>query len=277
MFTRVSTVLVIGFAAASVAAQEPAPPATPVTPPPPNSTSPAAKKEFADLSKIVEKMVVAKLPKSFTDNSNWGMTIPVTEKLPLPRLRTYLKSGDQMVVPHGLWRKAHVWIADPDRDVKLEIIDIKKHDDKAMRVTVDTTVNLQGEGELQHWQKGLGTIGLTATATSVVLVSMDVDVAVSLDTSKFPPELQVEPKVASSRVEIKDFQMFHPGQRILGNTGEQLNGDIKNLLQQLAKGMEPEIQKQANQAIASSLKDGKATISAATLFKGLGGTPPKAN
>ncbi len=260
-------------------AQTVAPPPTPVAPipvaPPPTPVVPvpvplqAPPNQFAELSRVVQEMVVEKLPKEIDDKSNWGMTIPVPPRLPFPNLRTYVKIGDQIVVPHGLWRKAKIWLEDPARDLTLVIKDMQKHDDKTMRVFVDTTLRLQSIGDVQHWQKGLATLGFSAQATTTVLVMLEVDVALSLDVTKFPPDIQVEPKIASSKVEIREFEMFKPGQVLFGNSGEQLNQDIKGLMQQLVRQYEPKLKDKANEAIAQSLKDGKGKISAASLMKAL--------
>src|SRR4051812_31645525 len=71
-------------------------------------------KDYTEFSKLLHKMVVAQVPKYVEDNSGWGGTIPIPDKLRLPRLpRTRIKVGDREELPHGLWRKLRVTIDDP--------------------------------------------------------------------------------------------------------------------------------------------------------------------
>ena len=54
---------------------------------------PAAKADFDGLSKLLHQMAVKRLPKEIADDRNWGMTIPVPDKLPLP-LKVHRRQGE---------------------------------------------------------------------------------------------------------------------------------------------------------------------------------------
>ncbi len=61
----------------------------------------------ADLGRLIHQAIVAKLPPVIEDSSGWGHTIPLPNRVLLPRLRrTLVPVGERMEVPDGPWRKA---------------------------------------------------------------------------------------------------------------------------------------------------------------------------
>src|SRR4051794_3401866 len=70
----------------------------------------------AELSRLIHKAVVAKLPKVFEDDSGWGRTIPLPDHLRRPRLRrTIIDVDGHPEVPDGTWTKIRLSVEDPDR------------------------------------------------------------------------------------------------------------------------------------------------------------------
>jgi hypothetical protein len=233
--------------------------------------------DYTELSKLIHKMLVKEIPKEFVDTSEWGKTIPIPTKLRLPNLRTRVKVGDHEELPHGLWKKARLWLDDPAKDVTIQVRELKKLDGaKGYRLGLDATVAVNVIRDMQHWQKGLATLGGSAQARATVTIALDIDVALSLISSKFPPELKIEPKVAQSKLLLKEFDLqrvsplFGVGTSLEGEKAREIGNELKGLLQSLMTAYEREVRDQANRAIAQALKEGKGNISASVLFKALG-------
>src|SRR5688500_6098050 len=86
-------------------------------PEPPEREAPAA-----ELERLLHKAIVARLPKVYEDDSAWGQTVPLPERVRLPRLRrTVVRVGDRLEVPHGPWRKLRLWVEEPDRDLRVRV------------------------------------------------------------------------------------------------------------------------------------------------------------
>src|SRR5438105_14771722 len=94
-----------------------------------------AKDDYADLSRLIHRMVLKKVPREYEERFNWGSTVPVPDKLPLPNLRTYLKVGDRLEVPHGAWKRIRVKLNDP-KDFKVKVKEFKKLDTGGYRVVL---------------------------------------------------------------------------------------------------------------------------------------------
>jgi uncharacterized protein (TIGR03067 family) len=232
--------------------------------------------EYAELSKFIQKIVVKDLPKEFTDASEWGKTIPIPAKLRLPNLRTRVKVGDHEELPHGLWKKSRAWLDDPAEDVTIHVRDLRKLESgKGHRLGLDITVALNAIQDIQHWQKGLATVGASAQARAVVLVALDIDVAVAVNGKKFPPELRVEPSVVDSKLLLKEFDLqrvtplFGLGTNLEGDKAREIGNELKGAVQALMTARDGELRDRANRAIVQALQEGKGNISAASLFKAL--------
>jgi hypothetical protein len=231
------------------------------------------KQDFDAFSRLIHKTVVKELPKEFKDDSGWGKTIPLPPKLSLPNLRTYIKVGDKVEVPHGSWQRFKGKIEDPDKNLKITVKDFKKTDDgKAYRIAADVDVTVLCHGEWQLWQKGLLLIGAESDADANFTAAVVCDVGVTLNINKFPPELTIAPKVTELGLNLVDFKFRHEP-IVKGEQGDNIRRDLKELLRTLVKSSEPLVKDYANQAIAESLKDGKGTISAGAILKSL--PPPK--
>ncbi len=233
---------------------------------------PPVKVDYGEISKLIHGMAVKEAPTQVIDTSEWGKTIPVPERLRLPGLkRTFVKVGDHVEVPHGLWKKARIWLDDPARDIGVTVTEIKPLEGSTYRVSLVGTADLKGEREYQQWVNGLALIGVTARATAKVQVDIDADVKLSLNILKLPPEVTVEPKIVRNQFEIKEFELFKPG-GIIGDVqqAQNLNGELRNILQGMIRAQEPKVLEEANKAIAEALRQGKGTFSASALYEKIG-------
>jgi hypothetical protein len=231
------------------------------------------KRDYADFSRLIQKIVVKELPKEFEDRSGWGQIIPLTEKLVFPNLRrAVVRVGDKEGYPNGLWKKFKVVIDDPANNLKINVREFSKLDPKTYHLVVNSEVALIGEGEVQNWQKGLPLGRVSAEADALVGLNMVFAVGVQLDTKKFPPELNIEPKLNDLQIDLKEFKLrkvANPriGIALEGEAAKTLGDELKETLKSFIKSKEGDIKVRANEAILQSLKEGKGNISAATLFK----------
>ena len=232
-----------------------------------NDAAPAKKngKDYTEFTKLVQGFVVSNTPKEYVHKDGWGATIPLEGRLPLPNLRTYLKDGDRVVLPHGAWKKVKLRLDDPSKDIKIQVKDFKPIDGKTYRVVLDADIALRADGEWQQWQKGLMLISVGAQTDAFVSIGVGCDVGVALNFKKIPPEVDVSPKITDLTLDLRDIR-GHNGPVF---TDEKLKNDIKGLLRGAVKSFEPQLKDLANQAIVHSLKDGKGAMSAEALLKAL--------
>lgn len=259
MFRRLCAAgVVLGILSAStLSGQDPAKPAA---------------RDFADFSRLLHKLVVAKAPKYLEDSAGWGATTPIPEKLRLPGLRVRVRVGDRDELPHGTWHKYRVTMMDPARDIVIDVRDFRQTAPRLFRLSLDAQASIQGELELLQWQKGLKLADIRARADATVATQMECDIAVTLKTQTFPPELVLDPKVTDCKLILRDFTLrdvtlARLGRALEGEQARQVGNDFKQYLQQGLTFVEPGAKAQLNDAIAESLRSGKGTLSAASLLR----------
>jgi hypothetical protein len=235
---------------------------------PPGAKPERLKADYAEFSKLVHTFVVKGTPKDVEHRDGWGNVIPHTEKLILPRLRTYLKDGDRIVLPHGAWKRLKVQIEDPARDLIINVKNFKYAGGKNYRLDLDADVVLRTEGEWQQWQKGLLLVGVEGVADAYLHVAVGTDIGVELDFKQFPPGVKINPKVTDLALNLEDIRL-RGGPIFTGEKGERLASDIKGLLRAAVKIAEPKVKELVNDAIAESIRKGKGALSPGELFKAL--------
>ena len=225
------------------------------------------KSDYAEFSKLVHFIVVRSLPKQIEDPSGWGQTVPVPPKLPLPQLRKFVKVGDKLELPHGAWRRFKGKIEEPAKNLKFTVKDFKALDEKTFRLVLDVDATIAVHGEWQQWQKGLLLIGFEAAGDANFTAEIVCDIGAKLNLDKFPPEINIEPKVKDLGLDLVDFKFRDLGPLIPADQANTMSKELKDVARTLIKASEPLVKEYANQAIAQSLKEGKGTISAATIMK----------
>ncbi len=241
----------------------------------PGQETPPVVDEYADLSHFLRELAVKRIPKEFEDRSRWGQTIPVPDKLRLPKLRTYVKENDEWRVPHGPWIELKGRIDDPKRDVVLTVKAFEQVDDKNFKLELEGGSPLDLHIHWQQWQKGLMLLAVQTDAQATVAFHAKVDVATQLLLTKFPPEVELKPKVSDLTVELQDFTLKPPLPFFQGEKGGELRNVVKDLLRQAVRSQEGSIRDEVNKVLAANLKDGKGTVSAGAILKAL--PKPKKN
>lgn len=229
---------------------------------------PAKGGDYTALSRLIQKMMAGQLPKVFEHDSNWGQTVPIPEKLALPRLRTVVKVGDRDELPHGLWRRMRGRLDDPERDLTVRVRNLEMKDGK-YRLSLDADVALRGEAEVQHWQKGLALVNLLAEADVVITLALECDVKVKLDAKG----VKLEPQVTDLKMTLKEFTLRRLALRRLGpilegEQAEAAGGLVKGLVGGALESLGPQMKDQLNQSLARGAAEGK-SIPAGELLKAL--------
>jgi hypothetical protein len=229
----------------------------------------------AELSRLIHDAVAAKLPRVHEIDGGWGHTAPLPERLRAPRLRrTVVQVGDKMEAPDGPWRKFRLRVDDPDRDLKVRVLGLKRIDATTYRLSVRTDVALAAEADVQRWRNGVKLADLTAKADVSLRVLLECDLSAKLDPKKLGA-VALQPEVTKLTLDLKDFTprrvTFHrAGVDVEGPALEGLGDELREPLQELLRSAEPEAKKRAGEALAKALKEPKGPITPAALLKVVG-------
>src|SRR5579864_1855482 len=126
-----------------------------------------AKDEYAELSKLIHKMVLKQVPRQHEEKFDWGTSIPVPPKLILRGApRTFVKVGDTKQLAHGNWKRIVVKLED-EKNLKIKVKEFKKLD-KNYRVVLDAEARVRCDGEMNQWLRGLLLLKVTGEADATI-------------------------------------------------------------------------------------------------------------
>jgi hypothetical protein len=238
------------------------------------------KSDYAALERLIHKMMAGQMPPAFEQAEHWGQTIPIPDKLLLPRLRTVVEVNGREELPHGLWRKLRGRIEDPQRDLVIRVRSFEGKGNLTYRIALDADVVLRGEGEVQHWQKGLALVGLLVDADIVVRLSMECAVKARPDPKKPLALVRLETKVDGLKMDLTEFTLKRVSLRRLGpilegEKAEAAGGLVRGLVEKSLVSMAPQMQEQINQALARGAAREDGGIPTADLLKALPPAPKK--
>jgi hypothetical protein len=229
----------------------------------------APKDEFADLSRMLHKMLVKQAPREIEHKIDWGKSVPFPEKLKLPNLpRTTVKVGERTELAQGAWRRLRVKLENPDKDVKVRVKEFRKQEKGPYRVVIDADVLLHCDGEWDQFLKGILLFKVEGQADTTVASTIVCDVDVAINFKKFPPEAKIDPKVVDMTLDLKDFQLNRLGGTLEGERIRQIGNDLlRDTLRDLLKAHEADAKQYANEAIAEALKENQGKFSITDLLK----------
>lgn len=228
---------------------------------------------YRELAQLLHKQLLDRAPKQVEDQSDWGKTIPPPERLRLPRLRrTWVRVGDHMELPHGLWKKSRFWLADPEHGLRIVVLDLYRQENEQIRMRFQLDLDICAEGEWEQWLNGLRLLNVSARADVAVSVVVDCDVTTTLNLAKFPPIVETNPQVAGIRLALRDLQIRRIGPVILDET-RLVSEELRQLVEALMRTQEGPMRDQANAMIAEATRKQKLTMPPSLLVKL--GVPPK--
>jgi hypothetical protein len=236
------------------------------------SATPDDKDAGAALAQLIHQAVTAKLPKVYEDDSGWGHTIPLPDRLRRPRLRrTIIEVDGRPEMPDGLWRKVRLRLEDPRRDLRIRVRSLQRVDATTYRLIVDSGATVRADADLQRWRNGVLMADVTAQTRLLLDVVVDCAITARLEAGRVPPRLRLEPDVKDLKIILKDFRaervtFLRAGLTVEGEALEGLNEEFKDSLQGLLQSKQPEIKKRATEALAREFSKDKGPIPLAALL-----------
>ncbi len=224
----------------------------------------------ADLARLIQKGIVARMPPVYENAADWGRTVPLPDRMLLPRLRrAVVEVGDHLEVPDGTWRKFRLSVEDPDRDIRVRVPSFRRVGLMKYRVVIEADVALRGEGDVRQWRNGLELADLTGRADALLNVRAECDVSGRFEAGK---GLAMNTELADLNLNLKEFTpkqvtLRRAGLTVRGDALEATGEELRDSLQALLRAVEPGVRMRANDALARGMQGGKDPVAAAELIK----------
>lgn len=153
------------------------------------------------------------IPTEYEMKKNWGHTAKsvggLSVRLDHGQLKTHRKFKE---ANDGQWQMYRVKLKDPDEKFEIQIANI--HALSAGRVALEITAiaDLEVFGRQSLWEHGVQIFSLSAEADARVRLRAQAEIATKLDTTRFPPDVQLDPDVKAATLDIPDFRLRRVGE-----------------------------------------------------------------
>ena len=165
--------------------------------------------------KSPHKIIAAEIPREFERKKDWGKTKAVTTGLHSNgnffKFDIHRETSD---VNHGVWKQYKLTLIDPDKNLDVQIENLRTLDSGRIALTLNIAAKVHGWAQTVVYDRGIHVIGLEAEGDTGVRLSLDADIGVNSVKSEFVPcrGYAIDPTVTDARIEFDDFQA-HTNQR----------------------------------------------------------------
>ncbi len=150
----------------------------------------------AGAKSLLKSLVQELLPEEYVDDRKWGRTRERWDglKVRVEGLEVHTKRRWKEV-NHGTWKKYRISLVDPDEYLTINIVRVQRLGPGRLACDLHIASRLDLYGRVQEWNNGVRLVSISAEATADVTMDLSLEVATSLDASKFPPDVIVAPQV----------------------------------------------------------------------------------
>src|SRR5262249_55047440 len=142
------------------------------------------------LDAFVKRLVIEHAPRVVEKSDGWGRTKQIVSGLDVRleggELRTHRRHKP---VNDGTWKWYRCELADPERDLEIQITPRSDAGDGAKQFDVSITARVNVQARWQKWESGVRLASVSAEAKALVRLDFGCRVKLELDTAKFPPDL----------------------------------------------------------------------------------------
>lgn len=227
-WTRCVLVLVASLAVSTLAAQTPPP--QQATPPMLADSTPATAESLQSLSGLVNTIVRENLPADFQSRDNWGHTTEIWAGVDIRREGLQIKTKRRKKhVNDGTWKMYRVRLIEPDKDLHLEVLNLRPLPAGRVEVELAVDAKLDVFARLSQWELGVQLISLSANAQARTQFHVRCDLGLKLDPTRLPPDVILDPVVREAELRLVDFRLDRVSQ-VGGSLARELGQQARDLL-----------------------------------------------
>ena len=181
-------------------------------PPPSNeSTTPNNPGGFGPdvISQVAAHIIAAEIPREYERTKDWGHKKEVTTGL--RSSGNFFKFDihrQKSEVNHGIWKQYRLTLVDPDKNLDVEIENLRTLESGRVALTLNVAAKVHGWARAKIYDRGIHVIALEAEGDTGIRLSLDANIGVqSVKSDSVLPGYAIDPLVTDARIKLEDFQL----------------------------------------------------------------------
>lgn len=160
------------------------------------------------IDKFLTRLALDSIPHTFTEDKNWGKQDERWDGIKWRRDGWRISTNRRKkVVNHGTWRKYSTELINPQQEFSVQLKNIHKLDNGKTAFDVHFTARLKIDGRESKWVKGVQLYSLSAEGTAKVRLKVSCELGVTMDITRFPPDLIFSPVATAADLIVDEFRI----------------------------------------------------------------------
>lgn len=223
---------------------------------------------------FLTNLVLDNLPDDFEDTKKWGHTRERWDGLKVRmdglKLRTKRRRKE---VNHGIWKRYKITLIEPEERLLVKITNWQQRGIGTVAFDLNLAARLNLVGRRQKWNNGVRVYSVTAEAIADVRLTIGMQVSTRLDTSKFPPDVILEPLAESATAQLGQFKLQRIS-RADGPVVRELGDGLEKILRKKLAEKNDKLVEKVNRQFEKKADDLRLSVSDVVKHKWLGIDPP---
>lgn len=160
------------------------------------------------LNQLITRLVLKSMPHEYERNKGWGAQVERWDGIKWYRDGWEIKTHSRRkMVNHGTWKKYSAALADPQHQFDVTVTNFHQTRDERLGFQVNFMTKLDLFARQAEWVKGVQLYSLSAEGHATVRLTLDMDMAITLDPSRLPPDLIFNPNARRADLVVDEFRI----------------------------------------------------------------------
>ncbi len=211
--------------------------------------SPIDESDFPELAGWIRWLTLKNLPESYEDNRKWGKQKAVFERIDFDIDKFKLSANKKYkYVKHGTWSRYFIELVEPKERLTVNVMNLGQPSPSALSFDVVVEADLKAFGRISQWQRDIQLYSISANADGRARLSANCEVQFVLIPLKFPPDIEVRPKLTRAHIELLEFKVRRISQ-VGGSVAHEMGKFLKKAVDEKLNEYDSKLVEKANNQI----------------------------
>ncbi len=179
---------------------------------------------------LITDMIRDNIPHTYEDKKKWGLTSKRWDGLDFKLEGFQLKTKRKWKeVKHGDWSMYRLSLIDPKEAFAVRVEELRDTDDGRLAFDMFFTARVHAFARVAKWVKGVQLYSFSADAHAKITLRLQGAVGMTLNLTKLPPDVALDPKVDAATLELHEFKLYRVSD-VGGEVAQQLGRTVRTFL-----------------------------------------------
>lgn len=200
------------------------------------------------LAPVIGPIIAEAIPREFNGSKDWGKTTQITSGVhSYGNFFKFDMHRETREVNDGVWKKYQLDLVDPDKNLSVQIENLRALDSGKYALTFFVAARVHGWARAVVYEHGVHMISLEAEGDTSIRLWLDMEVGVeAVPSSLLVPGAQLQPTVTGAQLKFDDFKLTRISD-VKGVIANDLGGLLRHGLEKELTG--PKLAEKLNRSL----------------------------